>query len=536
MSQTSPADHVSGQGPRPAGAGAPQPAADDDIRARVERLAHALVGICGELGSKSQTSAGAAPRTLAADPADPRPATKSYFAWAPGEETRICLLPIRHPELWEIRKKIEGLHWVAQEIDYSADARDWNQRMSGDERHFMKYQFGLFIRFDVDIIDNVETNFAQEVDCMEARAVYAAIVDQEWVHTETYQNQTEAVLTGHERDEVLHAIRTMPIIGKMRAWMRRWLDRAHGIGLRLVAWAGGEGVLLSSSFASIQWLRERNLLPGITQGNTFIARDEGIHYATTCLIVRRYLRPEHRAPQATAESIFGGLVEILDEFVSTALPVDLIGINSRLMRQYVRFQADCVLIDMGYTPMFRCVNPFPFMDKLSLNEVSKTNFFEHTGAQYQSVTNSEWSRLAFDATPDDMSDEEGAAERPAKKPSTLSAETLSQTSGDPSDEGTAIELSGAPKSRAATMRHVQPTTLGWIDLPRASVDDDEAVGIRKHLLQVAGAGGFDHEPVDESGDESGDVSGGESSETPGEESDEVPDEEIDAALGEDSAD
>ena len=372
----------------------------DTLRASVQNIR-----VTAELMIQAAASA---PR---GGPSPAPPPLEPAFRWAPGEGERLALLPIRHDDLWSYRKTLEALHWNAQEIDLTKDRNDWQStRMADDERNFVKMQLAFFARIDIDVLDNLDENFGQEVDCLEARFYYAAQRDQECVHTESYSLQIEAVMEGAEREQVFNAVRTMPIIGKMRAWVKRWFDRAHPAGDRLVAWAGVEGVLFSSSFNGLQWLRERNLLPGITDANTMIVRDEGIHTLFTCLLVRKYLIA--RPSQERVEEIFGSLVELLDEFVRESLPVRLIGLNAELMTQYVRFQADCVIADMGYKPVYGvAANPCPYMDKLTLNEVAKVNFFEHRPNQYQNVTSTRSVLLRIDTTPvdddEDKSDEGG---------------------------------------------------------------------------------------------------------------------------------
>jgi ribonucleotide reductase beta subunit family protein with ferritin-like domain len=333
--------------------------------------------------------------SLAHAPLQPSPKVCA-FRWAAGEAERIALFPIRHEDIWRFRKTIESLHWTAQEVDLTKDAKDWNTRMNDDERHFVKHQLAFFARVDIDVLDNLDDNFGDEIDCLEAQMTYSAQKDQECTHTEAYNLQIEAVLSGVEREAVLNAVRTMPVIAKMRAWILRWHDRSLPIGERLIAWASVEGILLSNSFAALQWLRERNLLPGITDFNNFISRDEGIHTLFACLLIRNYLI--HRPSQERAEAIIVGAIEAVDDFVDDALQVRLIGMNDELMKQYVRFQADCVMIDMGYAPIYRVENPFPFMDKLTLNGIAKTNFFEKRPSQYQSLTRTGASKFAMDTS------------------------------------------------------------------------------------------------------------------------------------------
>jgi ribonucleotide reductase beta subunit family protein with ferritin-like domain len=378
------------------------PALDGVVRASAARVAK-ILEVRGEPPWSAPAPAEPAPGAPA--PGAPRPSPRappdasapSAFRWVAGEEARVSLNPVRHADIWAFRKKIEALHWIAQEIDLSRDRTDWETRMDDDQRHFVKRQLGFFARSDIDVLDNLDRNFGEEVDCLEAQMVYAAQKDQECAHTESYNLQIEAVLSGPERQDALHAAHTMPAVAAMRAWVLRWFDRALPVGDRLVAFAAVEGVLFSSGFSALQWLRELNLLPGITLANQFIVRDEGIHTLFACLLVRTYLAV--RPSQARIEAIFREAVGVVDGLTEESLPVGLIGMNSGLMKQYVRYQADCVVSDMGYQPIFEETNPFAWMDKLSLNEVAKSNFFEKQVSQYQGVTKAGASQLALDESP-----------------------------------------------------------------------------------------------------------------------------------------
>lgn len=329
----------------------------------------------------------------------PTPASTGSFRWAPGEAERLSLFPIRHDDIWEYRKKIEGLHWTAQEPDLTRDRLQWVERLTAEEQQFITWQLAFFARIDIDVFENVGARFSAEVDCLEARMVYAAQQDQECVHAEGYALQIKAVLAGAEQDRILNAVRHLPVVARMRGWVTRWAGAQAPVGERLVAFAAVEGVLFSASFCALQWLRSRNLLPGITHFNDFIARDEAVHTAFTCLLVRRYLVAPPSA--ARAGEIFDGAVECVDALVDSSLPAGIPGMNAELMRQYVRFQADCVLADLGHPPRYRASNPFPFMDALALNEVSKANFFEERPTQYQNLVSETGGLLVLDDTPEE---------------------------------------------------------------------------------------------------------------------------------------
>jgi ribonucleoside-diphosphate reductase beta chain len=319
--------------------------------------------------------------------------TASAFRWAPGERGRRRLLPIKHPDLWALRKVIDGSHWTAQEVDIQQDKKDWSC-LAPEARHFVKMQLAFFATVDLDVLDNIEDNFAKEVDCLEAKMFYSGQADQEATHTEAYGLQLEAVLTSEEIDAAFDAAMNLPAIANMRAWIARWIRRDSPLGDRLVAFAAIEGVLFSGSFAALQWLRERNKLPGVTKFNRYIARDEWTHTRFTACLVRSYL--VERSDQQRVEDIFGSAIAVVDMFITDSLPVVLIGMNATLMKQYVRYQADRILDLMGYNRMFGDANPFPFMDKMLLDDIAKCNFFETVSTQYQEVVTAGASRLAVD--------------------------------------------------------------------------------------------------------------------------------------------
>lgn len=309
--------------------------------------------------------------------------TAPTYRWDKGEEGRITLFPIRNPAIWEYRKKLEGLHWVVEEVDMTQDEDDWNTRMTAEEKHFVKYIIGLFSVFDNLVISNLKSNFAKRFRCMEVEAVLSAQEDQEWVHVEAYMLQAQALFKGRELEEVLAASKTLPAVAAAVAWASKYLDPAIGDGEALVAWAFVEGVIFSGLFAGLQWLRERNLLPGTTLFNTFIARDEGRHCMFSCHLARHELDARHRAPVTTAHAIAREAAEVTRRFAREALPAPLREMNAELLQAYNLFQANDALALMDYPAAFpTAANPFPFMVKLSLNEVAKTNFFEKRSGAY----------------------------------------------------------------------------------------------------------------------------------------------------------
>ncbi|RIA82588.1 ribonucleoside-diphosphate reductase small chain [Glomus cerebriforme] len=311
-------------------------------------------------------------------------AVGQLFSWEPEEKERIALFPILHEDLWQYWSLINGLHWTAQKVDLTHDKWDWMNKMDENERTFIRHQLVFFVRIDFDVLDNIDKNFREELNCMEVQMFYTAQQHQECVHIESYSLQAQALLDGKELEDVFLAIRRMPVVSLLREWVMQWFNQRLLIGERLVAFGVVEGVLFSASFASLQWLREKNLLPGITDFNSYIARDEGIHTLFTCMIIKRYFLS--KSSRVRVKEIFDSAIKTVDAFVDESLPTGLSGIDSFSMKRYMRFQADCVLNAMGYGPFYFAENPFPFMDKLSLNGHIKVNFFEKHNSSYQLLT------------------------------------------------------------------------------------------------------------------------------------------------------
>lgn len=308
----------------------------------------------------------------------------NLFFWEHGEPGRTTLFPIRHDDIYRFRKIIERLHWVVEDVDTSRDKPDWSNRMSDDERHPVKYSLGLFAVFDNLVLKNLP-RLHETVDCLEAQTFYAGQEDQECIHMEAYMLQIEAIARDEkERAFMLNSIQTMPGVSLLVKWARHWMDRSLPFGECFVAFAVIEGVIFSGFFCILQWLRERNLLPGVTDFNAFIARDEGIHCLFACLIIKKYMR--NRPARSRVRAIIKSGIKAVSVMIDEALPKKLSGIDAELVRQYVRFQADCLAVQMGYDAIYGVTNPFKFMDKLSMNQVAKYNFFERRPNQYQGAS------------------------------------------------------------------------------------------------------------------------------------------------------
>lgn len=291
---------------------------------------------------------------------------------------RFVLFPIQHDAIWRMYKKAEASFWTAEELDLSADVRDWD-RLNDGERHFLSHVLAFFAASDGIVNENLAARFYKEVQLPEARAFYGFQIAIEGIHSETYALLLDNLIKDpQERARLLHAIDTVPIVRKKAEWALKWIASSDSFAERLVAYACVEGIFFSGSFCALFWLKKRGLMPGTTFSNELISRDEGLHTDFSCLL---YSMLRRKLPEARVHDIVREALDIEREFVCDALPVDLIGMNSKLMAQYVEFVADRLLVSLGCAKLYGAANPFDFMEAISLQ--GKTNFFEKRVGEYQ---------------------------------------------------------------------------------------------------------------------------------------------------------
>ena len=275
-------------------------------------------------------------------------------------------------------KQAEASFWTAEEIDLSADLKDW-ANLTNDERYFIKHILAFFAASDGIVNENLVLNFMREVQIPEARCFYGFQVAIENIHAETYSLLIDTYIKDpKERDHLFNALETVPCVKKKADWALRWIDEAPSFAHRLIAFAAVEGIFFSGSFCSIFWLKKRGLMQGLSFSNELISRDEGLHCDFACLL---YSMLQEKLDEKEVQDIITEAVEFEKEFVSEALPVSLIGMNAELMCEYIEFVADRLLISLGCDKVYLTNNPFPFMDMISLQ--GKTNFFEKRVAEYQ---------------------------------------------------------------------------------------------------------------------------------------------------------
>lgn len=294
-------------------------------------------------------------------------------------KNRFVLFPIQHDDIWSFYKKAEASIWTAEEIDLSPDLVDWENKLNDDERHFIKHVLAFFAASDGIVNENLAENFLSEVQYTEAKFFYGFQVMMENIHSETYSLLIDTYIKDTaDKNYLFNAIDTLDCVRKKADWALRWIDKGS-FAERLVAFAAVEGIFFSGSFCSIFWLKKRGLMPGLSFSNELISRDEGLHCDFACLLYNNHLI--NKLSKEEVKKIITDAVEIEKEFVTDALPVKLIGMNSDLMQQYIEFVADRLLVELGNEKVYNVTNPFDFMDMISIQ--GKTNFFEKRVGEYQ---------------------------------------------------------------------------------------------------------------------------------------------------------
>jgi len=295
------------------------------------------------------------------------------------DNNRFVLFPIQHDDIWSFYKKAEASFWTAEEIDLEQDLVDWNEKLNDDERHFIKHVLAFFAASDGIVNENLAEHFLAEVQYTEAKFFYGFQITIENIHSETYSLLIDTYIKDNkDKDYLFNAIDTIPCVKRKADWALRWIDEGS-FPERLIAFAAVEGIFFSGSFCSIFWLKKRGLMPGLSFSNELISRDEGLHCDFACLLYTRHV--VNQLPKETVTKIVTDAVEIEKEFVTDAIPVKLIGMNADLMKQYIEFVADRLLVELGCSKVYNSSNPFDFMDMINIQ--GKTNFFEKRVAEYQ---------------------------------------------------------------------------------------------------------------------------------------------------------
>ncbi len=294
------------------------------------------------------------------------------------ESRRWVLFPIMHNDIWRMYKQAQASFWTAEEIDLGNDTADW-EKLTNSERRFIRFVLAFFAASDGIVLENLATRFIDDTDIPEARCFYAFQAMIENVHSETYSLLIDTLIKDPtEKMNTFRAVETMDCVRLKAEWAAKWMKAENSFAERLVAFACVEGILFSGSFCAIYWLKKRGLMPGLTFSNELIARDEGMHTDFACLM---YGKLQNKLDYNKAVDIVREAVEVEKNFICDALTCELIGMNKRLMSQYIEFVADRLLTALDFPKLYRSANPFDWMELISMQ--GKTNFFEKRVGEYQ---------------------------------------------------------------------------------------------------------------------------------------------------------
>ena len=316
-------------------------------------------------------------------------------------ENRFTMFPIQNPEAFKMYKQAAATYWVVEDVPLGNDLKDW-ETLNDSEKHFIKHVLAFFAGSDGIVLENLAERFMNDIQHPEIRAFYGFQIAIENVHSEMYSLLIETYIHDpEEKDRLFNAIDNIPCIQKKAKWAQTWInDEKSCFPIRMIAFAIVEGVFFSGSFCAIYWLKKRNLMPGLTLSNEWISSDEGTHTDFAVLLNSML---ETQVPENIVHAMFTDAVNIEKEFIIDSIPCAMIGMNSKLMSQYIECVADHLLVQLGYSKLYNSENPFEFMELISLE--GKTNFFEHRNSSYNkanvsrgiSGNSSEKQTLSFDS-------------------------------------------------------------------------------------------------------------------------------------------
>ena len=291
---------------------------------------------------------------------------------------RFVIFPIKHNDLWEYYRQHQAAFWTAEEVDLSNDIRDW-ENLSENEKYFIKNILSFFAASDGIVNENLAENFLKEVQYPEAKFFYGFQLMMENIHSLMYSLLIDTYISDPEdKNKCFRAIDELPAVQKKANWALKWIE-SSSFQERLVAFAAVEGIFFSGSFCSIFWLKSRGIMQGLCNANTLIFKDENLHCDFAIHLLNNHI--QNKPSEKKVLEILLSALEIEKEFITESLPVSLIGMNSNLMKQYLEFVVDGLLVKLGYKKHFNVEQPFKFMEQIAIE--TKGNFFESRTMEYQ---------------------------------------------------------------------------------------------------------------------------------------------------------
>jgi len=199
------------------------------------------------------------------------------------------------------------------------------------------------------------------------------------VHSETYSLLIDTYIKDlKEKNECFKAIDFLPPVKKKSEWALNWIS-SESFAERLIAFVAVEGIFFSGSFSAIFWLKSKGMMPGLCKANTLIFKDENLHCEFAINLINNHI--VNKPSEKRIKEILISALNIEKEFITESIPVSMIGMNSNLMKQYLEFIVDQLLVKLGCKKEFGSEQPFKFMEQIALE--SKENFFEGRAVEYR---------------------------------------------------------------------------------------------------------------------------------------------------------
>lgn len=309
---------------------------------------------------------------------------------------RYVIFPIKRDDVWKMYKKSEANFWTTEELDLSKDLKDFNT-LNDKEKYFIENVLAFFAASDGIVNENLVERFCKDVQLLEAKFFYGFQIAMENIHSETYSLLIDTYVKDvTKKNTLFNAIETIPSVRKKADWALKWInDEKSTFGTRVIAFAAVEGIFFSGSFCSIFWLKKRGLMPGLCFANELISRDEGLHMEFAVLM---YSMLKDKPSKEVILNIIKEAVVLEKEFITESLPCNLIGMNMELMKQYIEYVSDRLLLMLGLEKEYNASNPFPWMELISVQ--GKTNFFEKRVGEYSNKAGTETSNNVFELDDD----------------------------------------------------------------------------------------------------------------------------------------
>ena len=312
---------------------------------------------------------------------------------------RLSFFPVQNPGLEKFYQAQKKVTWTAQEIDYSDD-RNHAKDLDKNTYSYITHLLFLFAQLDGIVSENIIDNFKKETGALAKECIWACtqFATAELTHNETYSLLIKAFVQDPiEQEKGLDSINNYPAIGDIAEWAMQWMDTSLPLAERVVAFACIEGIIFSSAFAGIYWLKRLNKVHGLTKANEWIARDEAIHTEYGIALYHHMTGIWKSFPALTEERIFEiirSAVAVTEKFTRTAMNAHLVGLDADDMVQYVKCTADRLCVSLGYSSIYTASNPFDWMMVIALP--NKSNFFETVTTEYARPGDKE-AEIDFDA-------------------------------------------------------------------------------------------------------------------------------------------